>query len=227
MAKRYMHGVVYKGRCMSLRGCLVRRASGVVIAIALSSVGAFAETNIRFQIPETDDNLQDAILAGSLLAAAAREKKEDPQELLADARADYQRILSVLYENGHFGGVVNIYIDGREAATIPPGEWAKVRTGLAVEIPAGFEGQVRPRSGLALRHGVTVLNAPGTIDADYRGEIGVILINHGPSSFTVRRGDRIAQLVIAPVVQAQWHEETTLSETDRGAGGFGSTGGAG
>ena len=105
-----------------------------------------------------------------------------------------------------------------------PGERARVPTGFAIAVPDGFEAQVRPRSGLADRHGVTVLNAPGTIDADYRGEIGIVLINHGPEPVTVERGMRIAQLIIAPVVQAVWHEVAVLAPTDRGSGGFGSTG---
>lgn len=105
-----------------------------------------------------------------------------------------------------------------------PGKHALVPTALAIALPPGFEAQVRPRSGLAARHGVTVLNSPGTIDADYRGEIGVILINHGEAPFTIRRGERIAQMVIAPVVQAQLVSVVTLSATERGSGGFGSTG---
>ena len=107
---------------------------------------------------------------------------------------------------------------------IGPGHRALVPTGLAVALPAGTEGQVRPRSGLAARHGVTVLNSPGTIDADYRGEIQVILVNLGLESFTVTRGMRIAQLVIAPTVQVTIRETTNLDETTRGVGGFGSTG---
>jgi dUTP pyrophosphatase len=107
---------------------------------------------------------------------------------------------------------------------IAAGSTAMVPTGIAVAIPEGLEGQVRPRSGLAARHAVTVLNSPGTIDADYRGEIFVLLINHGRESFTVKRGMRIAQLVIAPVVYAQLRPVDRLSETARGAGGFGSTG---
>jgi dUTP pyrophosphatase len=106
-----------------------------------------------------------------------------------------------------------------------PGERAAIPTGLTMAIPPGFEGQVRPRSGLALRSGVTCLNTPGTIDADYRGEVKVILINLGEEDFTIRRGDRIAQLVIAPVTSAAWNEVATLGETARGGGGFGSTGG--
>lgn len=107
---------------------------------------------------------------------------------------------------------------------LQPGERFAIPTGLAFALPPGFEGQVRPRSGLAARQGVTCLNTPGTVDADYRGEVKVILINLGQEPVTIRRGDRIAQLVIAPVVQAEWDEVDTLDETARGAGGFGSTG---
>ncbi|MCX7743429.1 MAG: dUTP diphosphatase [Flavobacteriales bacterium] len=105
-----------------------------------------------------------------------------------------------------------------------PLERALIPTGLFIELPLGFEAQVRPRSGLALKKGITVLNAPGTIDADYRGEIGVILVNLSNEAFTVSNGERIAQLVIAKYEQAQWVEVEVLSETNRGAGGFGSTG---
>ncbi len=111
-----------------------------------------------------------------------------------------------------------------EPIVLPPGGRALVPTGIAIGLPPGFEAQVRPRSGLAARHGVTVLNAPGTIDADYRGEIGVILINHGDEPFTVTRGQRIAQLIIAPVSRTQWLEVDSLDRTPRGEGGFGSTG---
>jgi dUTP pyrophosphatase len=107
---------------------------------------------------------------------------------------------------------------------MPPGERRAIGTGVAIALPSGYEAQVRPRSGLALEHGITCLNSPGTIDSDYRGEIKVILINLGQTSFTVRRGDRIAQLVIAPVAQAQWHERATLDQTLRGGSGFGSSG---
>ncbi len=107
---------------------------------------------------------------------------------------------------------------------LEPGERLLVPTGLVLELPVGTEGQVRPRSGLALRHGVTLLNTPGTIDADYRGEVRVILINHGREAYTVTHGDRIAQLVVAAVLQAEIVEATELSDTTRGAGGFGSTG---
>jgi dUTP pyrophosphatase len=107
---------------------------------------------------------------------------------------------------------------------LAPGKYALVPTGLSIALPRGYEAQVRPRSGLAARHGVTVLNAPGTVDADYRGEIGVPLINHSDAPFTVQRGERIAQMVIAAVVQVELVPVATLSTTARGSGGFGSTG---
>ncbi len=107
---------------------------------------------------------------------------------------------------------------------LAPRDRAAIPTGFAIALPVGFEAQVRARSGLALKSGVAPLNSPGTVDADYRGEIKVILINHGAEPFVIRRGDRIAQLVIAPVVQATWLESENLDETARGAGGFGSTG---
>ena len=108
--------------------------------------------------------------------------------------------------------------------TLDAGKRTLVPTGLTMALPQGFEAQVRPRSGLALKHGVTVLNSPGTIDADYRGEVMVLLVNLGDAPLTIARGDRIAQLVIAPVTHATFHERIALTETPRGAGGFGSTG---
>lgn len=111
-----------------------------------------------------------------------------------------------------------------EPKTLQPGSRAIIPTGLAIALEPDFEAQVRPRSGLAAKNGVTVLNSPGTIDADYRGEVGVILINHGDQAFTIERGMRIAQMVIAPVTQGRWQEVASLDETARGAGGFGSTG---
>ena len=108
--------------------------------------------------------------------------------------------------------------------TIEPGEHRLIPCGFAVAIPAGYEGQVRPRSGLASRHGVTVLNAPGTIDGDYRGEVKVLLINHGKTAFAVEPGMRIAQLVVAPVVRVEWEPVKILPVSSRGAGGFGHTG---
>ncbi|MBX9634032.1 MAG: dUTP diphosphatase [Magnetospirillum sp.] len=127
------------------------------------------------------------------------------------------------YETGHAAGL-DLMACIPADITIAPGKRALIPTGFAVALPQGFEAQVRPRSGLAAKHGVTVLNAPGTIDADYRGEIGVILINLGEVEFAVSRGMRIAQLVVAPVSHATLVEVAELSETDRGAGGFGSTG---
>jgi dUTP pyrophosphatase len=108
--------------------------------------------------------------------------------------------------------------------TLQPGRRALVPTGLIIALPSGFEAQLRPRSGLAARQGITLLNSPGTIDADYRGEVSVLLINHGDTPFTIRRGERIAQMVIAPVVQVELVRVTALAATDRGSGGFGSTG---
>ncbi len=107
---------------------------------------------------------------------------------------------------------------------LPPGERALIPTGICIQLPPGYEAQARPRSGLAIKNGVTLLNAPGTIDADYRGEIKVILINHGQEAFAVTRGLRIAQLVIAPVVRIGWQEVKQLEESARAGGGFGSTG---
>ena len=115
-------------------------------------------------------------------------------------------------------------IPPEETLTLRPGERALVPTGLAMAIPAGWEAQIRPRSGLAAKHGVSCVNAPGTIDADYRGEVKIIIINHGKEYFDIRRGDRIAQMVLAPVFQASFEETDTLDETERGGGGFGSTG---
>lgn len=111
-----------------------------------------------------------------------------------------------------------------DPVVIPPGERRFVPTGLAVAIPDGFEGQVRPRSGLALKHGIGIVNSPGTIDSDYRGEIGIVLVNHGNEPFTVTRGSRIAQLVICPVARVDVVAVDTLDTTDRGGGGYGSTG---
>ncbi|MEM9216736.1 MAG: dUTP diphosphatase [Cyanobacteria bacterium P01_F01_bin.150] len=111
-----------------------------------------------------------------------------------------------------------------ESEEILPGKTALIRTGIAIEIPLGTEAQVRPRSGLALKHAITVLNTPGTVDAGYRGEIGVVLINHGQRSFQVAKGMKIAQMVLAPVLRAEIEESDRLSDTERGMGGYGSTG---
>lgn len=122
-------------------------------------------------------------------------------------------------------GAAGMDVLAAEDVTLPPGGRHAVSTGLAMAVPDGFELQVRPRSGLALKHGISLPNTPGTIDSDYRGELKVILINHGDRAFEVRRGDRIAQLVLAPVVRATWLKVDELDETMRGEGGFGSTGG--
>jgi dUTP pyrophosphatase len=129
------------------------------------------------------------------------------------------------YQSAHAAGL-DLLAAVPEGAPIvlAPGKHALVPTGLTIALPPGYEAQVRPRSGLAAKHGVTVLNAPGTVDADYRGEIGVLLINHGDMPFPIRRGERIAQMVIASVVRAELSPVAALSATDRGDGGFGSTG---
>jgi dUTP pyrophosphatase len=129
------------------------------------------------------------------------------------------------YQSAHAAGLDLLAAVAEDAPIIlAPGKHALVPTGLTIALPPGYEAQVRPRSGLAAKHGVTVLNAPGTVDADYRGEIGVLLINHGDAPFEVRRGERIAQMVIASVARAELVPAASLSETDRGSGGFGSTG---
>ena len=129
------------------------------------------------------------------------------------------------YQSAHAAGLdLCAAIPDDAPLVLAPGRHALVPTGLSIALPANYEAQVRPRSGLAAKHGVTVLNAPGTIDADYRGEIGVLLINHGAEPFTIRRGERIAQLVIAPVVRAELISVATLSETAAVWRGFGSTG---
>ena len=122
-------------------------------------------------------------------------------------------------------GAAGMDVLAAEDVTLAPGARHAVATGFAVAIPPGYEIQVRPRSGLALKHGISVPNTPGTIDSDYRGELKVILSNHGAEAFAIARGDRIAQLVLAPVTQAAWDEVAQLDDTARGAGGFGSTGG--
>ena len=129
------------------------------------------------------------------------------------------------YQTAHAAGLdLLAAVPEDEPLTMQPGQRALVPTGLMIAVPPGHEAQVRPRSGLAFKHGVTVLNSPGTVDADYRGEVSVLLINHGDEPFTIRRGERIAQLVIAAVTQANLVVVASLSSTDRGSGGFGSTG---
>ncbi|MGV3624247.1 MAG: dUTP diphosphatase [Archangium sp.] len=128
------------------------------------------------------------------------------------------------YQTAQSAGM-DLLADLAEPVQLAPLERRLIPTGLSIELPADYEAQVRPRSGLALKQGLTCLNSPGTIDADYRGEIGVLLINLSNAPVVLNRGDRIAQLVIAPVVQARWDEVTVLTDTQRGEGGFGSTGG--
>jgi dUTP pyrophosphatase len=129
------------------------------------------------------------------------------------------------YETAQAAGMdLRAALPENEPVTLGPGKRTMVPTGLTMALPAGYEAQVRPRSGLAAKHGITCLNSPGTVDADYRGELKVILINLGDEAFVIKRGERIAQMVIAPVTQATLTEVETLDETARGAGGFGSTG---
>jgi len=132
------------------------------------------------------------------------------------------------YATLHAAGMdIRAAISADETWALAPGQRRLVPTGLSLAIPEGFEGQVRPRSGLALKHGITVLNAPGTIDADYRGEVAVLLINHGDATFELKRGERIAQLIFAPVTRAEWERVEDLEDlgsTSRGSGGYGSTG---
>ena len=129
------------------------------------------------------------------------------------------------YQSAHAAGLdLQAAIPEGSPLVLLPGQRALVPTALTIALPPGYEAQVRPRSGLASKHGVTVLNAPGTVDADYRGEIGVLLINHGDAPFSIQRGERIAQMVIASVVRAELVPAPQLSATDRGSGGFGSTG---
>jgi dUTP pyrophosphatase len=129
------------------------------------------------------------------------------------------------YETAQAAGMdLRAAVAAEAPVTLAPGERGLVPTGLTIALPQGYEAQVRPRSGLAIKHGVTCLNTPGTIDADYRGEVMVILINHGDAPFTIKRGERIAQMVIAPVTRASWDVRESLPDSARGAGGFGSTG---
>jgi dUTP pyrophosphatase len=129
------------------------------------------------------------------------------------------------YQSAHAAGLdLQAAVPEDAPVMLAPGKFAVIPTGLTIALPPGFEAQVRPRSGLAAKHGITVLNSPGTVDADYRGEIGVLLINHGEAPFSIRRGERIAQMVIAAVAVAELVPVAELSSTDRGTGGFGSTG---
>ncbi|HLA29352.1 MAG TPA: dUTP diphosphatase [Syntrophales bacterium] len=126
------------------------------------------------------------------------------------------------YMTEHAAGM-DVFAAVTDEKTIAPGEWMLIPAGIAVELPQGFEAEIRPRSGLALKYGITLLNTPGTIDADYRGEVGMIVINHGKDPFMVRRGDRIAQMVVHRVCRVAWQAKNELELTSRGEGGFGHT----
>ena len=127
------------------------------------------------------------------------------------------------YETEHAAGM-DLRAAVQESISLEPGARALVPTGIRVALPEGYEAQVRPRSGLAIRHGISMVNAPGTVDADFRGELRVILINHGEEPFTIRRGDRIAQMIVAPITRIAWQPAQDLPESTRGSGGFGHTG---
>lgn len=144
--------------------------------------------------------------------------------VIREAGADASVALPSYETSGAAGADVRANLPDGVSITLEPGQRALIPTGLWIEIPEGYEVQVRPRSGLALKHGITLPNTPGTIDSDYRGPLGVILMNAGQESFEVAHGERIAQLVVAPVVQADFQFADELSETERGSGGFGSTG---
>lgn len=156
---------------------------------------------------------------------------ETPSSAGMDVRANFDNIVEKFLFNTTIKESENVYIDVNEethhiieSITINPGGRALIPTGLRVAIPEGYEIQVRPRSGLAIKNGITLLNTPGTIDADYRGDIGVIVINHGTEPFTIMAGDRIGQIVLNKVERIEWKEVDNLSDTIRGEGGFGSTG---
>ncbi len=139
--------------------------------------------------------------------------------------AHHEGLLLPAYETADAAGMdLRAAVPEQGPVVLAPGERAIIPTGLIIALPSGYEGQVRPRSGLAARHGITCLNSPGTVDADYRGEVKVILINLGQEPFIVNRGERIAQMIVAPVTRATLEQVATLEETSRGAGGFGSTG---
>ncbi|MQQ09735.1 dUTP diphosphatase [Epibacterium sp. SM1979] len=147
-----------------------------------------------------------------------------PVKVTFDDTADRDVPLPSYETTGAAGADVRANLPDRASVILAPGERVLVPTGLRLEIPAGYEIQIRPRSGLALKHGITLPNTPGTIDSDYRGPLGVIVMNAGQEAFTIAHGDRIAQMILAPVVQARFELTDNLSDTERGAGGFGSTG---
>jgi len=147
-----------------------------------------------------------------------------PIWVIYDAGADRAVPLPSYETAGAAGADLRANLPGRDTVVLQPGARALVPTGLRIEIPQGYEVQIRPRSGLALKHGITLPNAPGTIDSDYRGPLGVIVMNAGQEAFEIAHGDRIAQMVVAPVLQARFELAEALSDTTRGRGGFGSTG---
>ena len=147
-----------------------------------------------------------------------------PIRVLREAGSDASLPLPAYETEGAAGADLRANLPGGASVVLAPGARALVPTGLRLEIPEGFEVQIRPRSGLALKHGITLPNAPGTIDSDYRGPLGVLLVNLGAEPYTIRHGDRIAQIIVAPVVQARFQVVEVLEDTARGAGGFGSTG---
>jgi dUTP pyrophosphatase len=138
-------------------------------------------------------------------------------------REDCRDLPLPAYMSEHASGM-DLFAAVEKEEIIEPGQWKRIPTGIYLALPDGYEMQVRPRSGLALKHGIGLINTPGTIDSDYRGEIGILLINHSPEPFLVNRGDRIAQMVIAPVIRAGWIQVDQLPETERSSGGFGHTG---
>ena len=148
---------------------------------------------------------------------------EDPIEVLITREAGCEDLPLPAYETDHAAGM-DIRAAVCEPLTLEPGERAFVPTGLRIALPIGLEAQIRPRSGLAARQGITMLNTPGTIDADYRGEIRLIVINLGRETYTIQRGDRVAQMIVAPVARVRWRQADALDETSRGDGGFGHTG---
>ncbi|MBW2312932.1 MAG: dUTP diphosphatase [Deltaproteobacteria bacterium] len=158
------------------------------------------------------------------MADAARSGPKGPNTKVRLARLDGAEDLPLPKPATPGSAGVDLAAAVSEALTVPPGGRVLVPTGLRIAVPEGFEAQIRPRSGLALRNGITLPNSPGTIDSDYRGEVQVILQNGGDEPFTIERGDRIAQLVVAPVARVDWLEVNDLDETERGAGGFGHTG---
>lgn len=162
-------------------------------------------------------------LSGDELLIHPKHMNSNVKVRIARINADLSDIPLPAYATEGSSGM-DIHAAVESEMTVKPGETVLVPSGFQIEIPQGFEAQVRPRSGLAIKHGIGILNAPGTIDSDYRGEVKIILTNLGKHDFVIRRGDRVAQLVICPVVRAQWEEVKSVDRTNRGSGGFGHTG---